>query len=56
MALIRLMRSGMQLPPDPLPAGCAFDSARDGASFEVFLAIMRDCWRSKNVSCVSCVS
>lgn len=55
IALIKLTRSGMQLPANPLPAGCAFDSARDGASFEVFLAIMRDCWREKNVSGVAVV-
>jgi hypothetical protein len=55
MALIKVMRGGMQLPANPLPAGCAFDSARDGASFEVFIAIMRDCWRAKNVSGVAVV-
>jgi hypothetical protein len=49
-AFVRLTRSGMVLPPNPLPASCSFDSIRDAASFESFVAIMKDCWYKRDVS------
>jgi hypothetical protein len=37
----------MKLPSGPQPAGCIFDSGRDSASFQEFLAIMQDCLRAQ---------
>lgn len=37
------------LPPDPLPAGCNFDSSSDSDSVKEYVEIMKECWKCHTV-------